>query len=218
MPNQKAAIKGVIFDCDGTLVDSETLSTELIVDMLQERGHKTSYEEIFSLFRGEKFSIFIDKVKENYSNLEPEDFIAEYRERSTHLLETKLQEIDGASNLLKKLDIEKCIASNGPRHKIETSLKTTQLISYFQDKIISAYEVNSWKPDPTIILCAANLLRTAPSNCLLIDDSMAGVEAGLKANVQVVAFRISNKTLGKYKNLVRQIEDLSQILEIVYPN
>ena len=215
MSSIKKAISGVIFDCDGTLVDSETLSTRLIVKMLEEQGHRTSYEEIFKVFRGEKLSMFIDKIKKSYSSIEPDSFISEYRERSTQLLQTELQEIEGAKRLLEKIDLDKCIASNGPRHKIETSLTSTNLLPFFTNRIVSAYEVNAWKPSPEIIIHAANLMNQPPGNCLFIDDSMAGIEAGVKAKAQVVAFRISNEALGEYKNWVICIDDLSEVLELL---
>jgi HAD superfamily hydrolase (TIGR01509 family) len=205
----------IIFDCDGTLVDSETLSTRLIIQMLKERDNHPAYEDIFNIFRGEKFSIFLDKVAAQYKNVDPTTFIPEYRERSNHLLATELIEIDGAKDVLGKIRRDKCIASNGPRYKIETSLKATSLLPFFENRIVSAYEVDSWKPAPGIVQHAAQLMGKAPESCLFIDDSLAGIEAGIAAGAQVIAFRIPQEKLNTYDYPIRRIDALSEILDLI---
>lgn len=214
--NKHIRAEAIIFDCDGTLVDSETLSTRLIVQMLKERENDPSYEDIFNIFRGEKFSIFLDKVALQYKNVDPSAFIPEYRERSNHLLATELVEIDGAKSLLEKIGHDKCIASNGPRYKIETSLKATSLLPFFENRIVSAYEVDSWKPAPGIVSHAAQLMGKPPEACLFIDDSLAGVEAGIAAGAQVIAFRIPQEKLNRYNYPIRRIDELSEVLDLIY--
>lgn len=207
--------EAIIFDCDGTLVDSETLSTRLILQMLKERDNHPTYEDIFNIFRGEKFSIFLDKVAAQYNNVDPTTFIPEYRERSNHLLATELVEIDGAKDVLGKIRHDKCIASNGPRYKIETSLKATSLLPFFENRIVSAYEVDSWKPAPGIVQHAAQLMGKAPESCLFIDDSLAGIEAGIAAGAQVIAFRIPQEKLNTYDYPIRRIDALSEVLDLI---
>lgn len=207
--------EAVIFDCDGTLVDSETLSTRLIVQMLKERDHNPSYEDIFNIFRGEKFSIFLEKVSLQYKDVDPTTFIPEYRERSNHLLATELVEIKGAKKVLEQITHDKCIASNGPRYKIETSLKATSLLPFFENRIVSAYEVDSWKPAPGIVTHAAQLMGQPAEACLFIDDSLAGVEAGIAAGAQVIAFRIPQEKLNAYNYPIRLIDELGEVLDLI---
>jgi len=207
--------EAVIFDCDGTLVDSETLSTRLIVQMLKERDNHPSYEDIFNIFRGEKFSIFLEKVALQYKDVDPTTFIPEYRERSNHLLATELVEIEGAKKLLEQIAHDKCIASNGPRYKIETCLKATSLLPFFENRIVSAYEVDSWKPAPGIVTHAAQLMGQPAEACLFIDDSLAGVEAGIAAGAQVIAFRIPQEKLNAYNYPIRRIDELGEVLDLI---
>jgi HAD superfamily hydrolase (TIGR01509 family) len=214
--SQKIKAEAIIFDCDGTLVDSETLSTRLIVEMLKERDNNPSYEDIFNIFRGEKFAIFLDKVALQYKNVDPTTFIPEYRERSNHLLATELVEINGAKSLLEKITHDKCIASNGPRYKIETSLKATSLLPFFENRIVSAYEVDSWKPAPGIVTHAAKVMGQPTENCLFIDDSLAGIEAGITAGAQVVAFRIPQEKLNTYNYPIKRIDELAEVLDLIY--
>lgn len=94
----------------------------------------------------------------------------------------------GALAFVQSLALPKCVASNGPREKIETCLGAAGLLPYFTGHIVSAYEVKAWKPAPGLILEAARVLGLAPQQCLLIEDSHAGVEAGLAAGAWVAGY------------------------------
>lgn len=89
--------------------------------------------------------------------------------------------------LIESITTPFCVASSGPRSKIETSLRTTGLLPHFVDTIFSAYELNSWKPNPDLFLHAADHFDIAPENCVVVEDSYPGVQAGLAANMQVFA-------------------------------
>lgn len=94
----------------------------------------------------------------------------------------------GALEFVESLKIPACVASNGPRIKIETCLKSVGLYPVFEDSIISAYEVQAWKPDPKIMLHAAGTLGLPPEKCLVVEDSLSGVEAGLLAGCYVAGY------------------------------
>lgn len=78
-------------------------------------------------------------------------------------------------------------AKNGPVAKIENDLQLTSLLSHFVGKIFSAYELRSWKPDPGLFRHAAAHFGIAPEDCVVVEDSYLGVQAGLAANMQVLA-------------------------------
>ena len=80
-----------------------------------------------------------------------------------------------------------CVASSGPRKKIEENLRTTRLLQHFEEAIFSAYEVGSWKPKPDLFLHAAEHFGVDPGQCIVIEDSYVGVCAGVAANMQVLA-------------------------------
>lgn len=181
------AIKGVIFDSDGTLVDSETIAAALLHRMLVERGIELPEDEVLARFRGVQFSMFIAELCKEYPGLDGEALIEAYRERSLEVFRRGLQPMPGAKAFVASLDLPKCVASNGPRLKIETCLGQAGLLDYFE-LIASAYEVRSWKPAPGLIIEAARLMGLQPHECLLIEDSRAGAEAGLAAGTQVAGF------------------------------
>lgn len=123
--------------------------------------------------------------------------------------------MEGAIELVGGLGIDKCIASNGPRDKIELCLGVTGLLAHFAGRIASAYEVHSWKPEPGLIVHAATMMAAPLSKCLLVDDSYAGVEAGLAAGVNVVGFRLPADVRRALSRRVPVIQNLLQIREII---
>jgi HAD superfamily hydrolase (TIGR01509 family) len=121
-------------------------------------------------------------------------------------------------DFVRGLDLPKCVASNGPRSKIETCLSTVGLLDEFQGLIVSAYEVQSWKPSPILIESAARLLGLSATQCLLVEDSVPGVLAGLGAGAQVAGYGETDfsefhdhdnfhrvKDFGELKSLVQRI-------------
>lgn len=181
-------IKGVIFDSDGTLVDSERIAAGLLWEMLAERDIQLPQEEVLQRFRGVQFAVFTQRLAEAYPWLEPESFMRAFRQDSLTLFARSMRPMPGAEAFVSELHLPKCVASNGPRAKIETCLGTAGLLPHFGEHIVSAYEVKAWKPAPGLILAAAQVLGLPPEDCLLVDDSHAGVEAGLAAGSWVAGF------------------------------
>lgn len=205
------SMDAVIFDCDGTLVDSEGLAVEVIVGLLAEKGRRFEFAEIMSRFHGRRFASFIEELAGEVPGLDAEELTAGFRARTPVVFRERLQAMPGALELVAGLKVDKCVASNGPRDKIETSLGVSGLLPHFRDRIVSAYEVGAWKPDPALIFAATDLMGVAPGRCLLVEDSVAGVRAGLAAGVEVVAFRMGSALLGELAREVRQIDDLAQV-------
>lgn len=181
-------IAGIIFDCDGTLVDSERLAAGLLRDVLEEHGAVLSASEVLVRFRGVKFAECMDGLCERFPFLPGGQLVQAFRERTLPLLREKLTEMPGAVAFVRDLALPMCIASNGPRSKIETSLGAVGLLDAFTDRIVSAYEVDAWKPSPVIIHHAAQRMGLDAERCLLVDDTSAGVMAGLAAGSQVAGY------------------------------
>jgi len=201
--------EAVLFDCDGTLVDSETLTAEVYCELLTGLGHAPEPEAILRGCRGKQLAVFLAELETQFGAL-PEDFITTFRGRLGGVLRERLREIDGAAALLAGMTHPVCVASNALRSKIELCLEAAGLARYFGDRIFSAYEVNAWKPDPRLFLHAAQAMGAAPARCLVVEDSEPGVAAGLAAGMRVVALAPE----GRPAWLPRQVPAIGTLAEL----
>lgn len=180
--------EAVIFDCDGTLVDSERLGNQVLVECVAELGLIFPLEEAVARFTGNKMADTITVIEQRLGHPVPTDFVPQLRRRMAEVFRARLQPIVGIETVLQGLQIPYCVASSGPREKIELSLSVTKLLPYFQGRIFSAYEVGSWKPAPGLFLHAARALGVAPAQCAVVEDSMPGVQAGKAAGMTVFGY------------------------------
>lgn len=185
-------MKAIIFDCDGTLVDSEGLSNEVLVDMVAEQGLVLSVADAMSAFRGGRMADCVAQLEKRLGRTLPSTFVSELRSRTAAAFRERLRPIDGALELvesLSKLPVSICVASSGPVDKIELSLSLTGLLPFFEGRIFSSYAVGIWKPDPGLFLHAAEALGVAPGDCAVVEDSLPGIRAGIAAGMTVFAFQ-----------------------------
>lgn len=180
--------KLTLFDLDGTLVDSEILANQVLVDVLAEQGLSFSLDEAVKRFRGGKMAESIADVETHFDCKLSADFVPHLRQRTALAFEEKLQPIDGALDLVGSIESQICIASNGPQEKIKLSLSLTGLLPFFGDRLFSAYDVQAWKPDPELFLNAARKFGIAPSDCAVVEDSLPGIQGGLAAGMDVFAY------------------------------
>jgi HAD superfamily hydrolase (TIGR01509 family) len=149
----------------------------------------------------------IDYVAKRAATVLPEDFEKQFRKRTFELFKTDLKPVDGITQVLEKLErggTPFCVASSGPREKIKLSLTTTGLIQHFDDRIFSSYDIHSWKPDPEIFRYAAREMEFQPSECAVVEDSLAGVKAAKAGGFDVFGF-------GNEKNQT-MLEDLGAMV------
>ena len=182
-------IDAVIFDCDGTLVDSETISLRVLVDFVSEFGLEIPHQEALDRWAGGELPVVFGEIEQRLGHKLPEDFLEQFRKRQLSALETEVIPVEGAPQLLESMTVPFCVASNAPANKVRLCLKTTKLDRFFEtSRIFSAYDIEKWKPEPDLFLMAAEQMKVTPSKTAVIEDSRFGVEAGLRAGMQVFAF------------------------------
>ncbi|WP_405551862.1 HAD family hydrolase [Streptomyces sp. NBC_01171] len=177
----------VIFDCDGVLVDSETLSAEVLRTMTAPELALTSAEAL-ALLRGRKVALWVQELGERLGRPLGEEFIAAFRRRTLAAFTDGLLPVPGVHDLLAGLSLPYCTASSAPREKITHTLSVTGLLPYFEGRIFSAYEVGSWKPEPDLFLHAAHHLGTPAHRCAVVEDSLVGVQAAVAARMTVFGY------------------------------
>lgn len=192
--------KCIIFDCDGVLVDSEAISAKIFREMVAELGVKIDFETVLEQITGTSMTENLKYFSEKINGELPKDFESEFRKRSYEAFKTDLQPIKGIHALLEKINVPVGVASSGPVEKIKLNLTTTNLIDYFDDNIFSCYEIGSWKPEPDIYLHAAKKMGFVPEDCVIIEDSLPGVQAAKAGGFNVFCFA-SNKNKKTLKEL-----------------
>jgi beta-phosphoglucomutase-like phosphatase (HAD superfamily) len=123
----------VIFDCDGTLVDSEVLGNQVMVELAIEHGLQLTLEDAMEHFKGVKMAEAVAEIERRLGRALPEDFVPRIRQRTAEAFEASLLEVPGAKDLVSSVTTAKCVASAGPRAKIELGLSVTGLLPYFKD-------------------------------------------------------------------------------------
>ncbi|NNL64923.1 MAG: HAD-IA family hydrolase [Myxococcales bacterium] len=181
-------IEATLFDCDGTLVDSERLTSEVLAAYAAELDVAIGPDEALAEITGAKLADVVASLQRRASRPLPDDFVPEFRRRQAEAFGSRLEAIPGAAELLDALSMPCCVASSAPREKIELSLRLTGLRHHFHDRIYSAYDIERWKPDPGLFLHAARQMGVAPERCAVVEDSRLGIEAGVAAGMQVFAY------------------------------
>ncbi|MEM7111735.1 MAG: HAD-IA family hydrolase [Chloroflexota bacterium] len=177
-------IEFVIFDLDGTLVDSETLCNVAFLDLVPELKTQISVEELVWRNRGRKLVEILRGLESDFGLAFAADFEPLYRRRVQELFSSELKPVCGVPDMLEALKLPKCVASSGPLAKIQHALDTCGLLRYFEGHLYSSYEVGFWKPDPGLFRYAMSQEGFAPEQCAVVEDSEVGIQAAKAAGIR----------------------------------
>ncbi|MFT6303150.1 MAG: HAD superfamily hydrolase (TIGR01509 family) [Granulosicoccus sp.] len=176
----------IIFDMDGTLVQSEDCASQALKDVIPLMTD--SVDEVTTRYKGMRLALIFKDIEHRFPGAVAADCLDLYRAREEHLSGSYIVPCDGADELLNRLQTSICIASNAPVTKTERSLSICDLSHHFNTAIFSAYEVNAWKPDPALFLHAAKYHDIEPGKCLVVEDSEVGIQAALSAEMTVIHY------------------------------
>ncbi|WP_172173046.1 HAD family phosphatase [Brevibacterium sp. CT2-23B] len=182
----------VLFDCDGVLVDSESITNGVLHQMLQELGWQLSAEECIARFVGKMLRDEADVIEAHTGFRIDEHWMQEFRRRRNAQLEASLQAIPGVVDAVHRIaEIYRgriACASGADRPKIELQLRKIGLFDAFEGRIFSGMEQPNSKPAPDVYLAAAESLQIDPAEAAVIEDSPTGVIAGAAAGSRVLGF------------------------------
>ncbi len=178
----------VIFDCDGVLVDSEPLSVRVLVEALNRHGIDMAEEEAYRRFLGRSLATMTQVMDEEYGFHTGPEFLEGLRVDLYSLFKTDLRPIGGIAETLDGLGMMTCVASSSQLERIRLSLSLTGLLTRLEPHIFSASMVKNGKPAPDLFLHAAREMGVEPKDCIVIEDSPAGIEAAHRAGMTAFAF------------------------------
>lgn len=182
----------IIFDCDGVLVNSEALVIDVERRFLADLGLVYDDVEYLTRFVGTSEADFVAALRTDHGERGrgpfPDDFLEQVRAVCSERFTTELRAVEGVEALLASLDRPKAVASSSTIRSLQRKLALTGLADWFGDHVYSAEHVTRGKPAPDLFLHAAGRLGVAPAECVVIEDSVHGVQAGVAAGMRVWGF------------------------------
>ncbi len=191
MPLTHPTPRLVIFDCDGVLVDSETVSNQVLVDNLARYGLHLSLARSMELFVGGTMGGVAKQARSMGANL-PANWVEEVYAETYTRLQYGVGLVPGIPALLATLtsqNITYCVASNGSEDKMRITLGQNKLWEQFHPHaMFSAHSLGVAKPDPDLFLAAASHFGVQARDCLVIEDSESGALAAARAGMRCLGF------------------------------
>ena len=177
----------VIFDCDGVLVDSESIINQAHAHVLTVCGYPITEQDLVERFCGISDAEMLGVIEREWGRALP----ASYAERVGLMIAAGFQSlaaIAGVAEVLDWLPLPVCVASSSSPEQIRHKLELTDLLRHFGESLFSATMVARGKPAPDLFLYAARHLTTAPDRCLVVEDSPAGIGAAVAAGMTAIGF------------------------------
>lgn len=182
-------IKAVLFDMDGLMIDTESLSTEAFINSAKAQGYNMTKEETLKVLGFTKASIYqfwIDYFQG--TNVDGKKLVDDHYEYIENVLYTvgpeKMPYVEELLKYLRENNYKIAVASSSDTADIKNNLEKTKLEKYI-DEIASGAEVENGKPAPDVFLLAAERLGVDAKDCLILEDSKAGIKAGKASGAMV---------------------------------
>lgn len=187
-------IKGVLFDMDGVLADSEQFICKAAIMMFAELGIKAEPHD-FEPFIGTGENRYIGGVAEKYGmSVEIEKVKARTYEIYVDIIKGNLKPLPGATRLVnrcRQLGLKLALATSADRIKMEANLHEIGIPSSLFDATITGLDVENKKPFPDIYIKAAEKIGLKPAECLVVEDAVSGIKAALNAGCRCLAVSTS---------------------------
>lgn len=179
---------GVIFDMDGVIVDSNPYHKIALQQFCREHGYELTDDQLLKKIYGRTNREWLTSL---FGAL-PEEKLLQYTEEKEalyrHLFEKEIQPVKGLVGFLDRLDthrIQRAIGTSAPKSNVDFSLSRTGITTYFPTILYDLF-VTHGKPNPEIYLKCAAALGLPNEQCVVIEDSLSGVEAGQRAGSKVI--------------------------------
>ncbi len=185
-------IELVIFDLDGVLVDSEPISTRILMAMLAQVGLPMDEAAAEQRFLGRSRVENLAFIEQQLGRAVPEDFEANWQAQVLAAFRQELRPVPGIAAALDRLTLPTCVASGSDPVRIRLSLELAGLLPRFAGRLFSATQVARGKPAPDLFIFAARSLGVAPAHCVVVEDSVPGVQAAVAARMPVLGYAARN--------------------------
>ncbi len=214
-------IKAVLFDMDGLMVDTESLSTEAFINSAKVQGYNMTKEETLKVLGFTKANIYqfwIDYFQG--TNVDGKKLVDDHYEYIENVLYTvgpeKMPYVEELLKYLRENNYKIAVASSSDTADIKNNLEKTKLEKYI-DEIASGAEVENGKPAPDVFLLAAKRLGVDAKDCLILEDSKAGIKAGKASGAMVFMvpdmFTVDKECEDTADRILTNLGEVIEILE-----
>jgi HAD superfamily hydrolase (TIGR01509 family) len=180
-------IQLIIFDFDGVIADSEVLSNAVLAECVSEAGLPTTLDDAYRLYMGKRVPEIAAAVEASLGRPLDADFVAAFQRQALARFRSDLKAVTGARDYLAAFaNLHRCIASTSSPERLAVCLDALGLAGIFGANVFSSELVPRGKPYPDIFLYAARQFQVDPAQCLVIEDSVGGVQAGVAAGMTVI--------------------------------
>lgn len=177
-----------IFDCNGVLVDSETIVANVAAQELTGAGFPVAPDVVARFFTGRRPSDMLGDIEAATQRKLPPNFASILAAATLRRLRAELRATAHVEHALTWLRGPKCVASSSPLDRVRVSLECTGLLRFFDPYLFSAADVPRGKPAPDLFLYVAAKMRMLPADCIVVEDSPAGVAAAHAAGMAPIGF------------------------------
>lgn len=185
---------------------------------LDDCGLTMTIAQVVETFVGRSMAYVVEKSEEILGSDLPDDFLSRLQEKTFAAFERSLKPVDGVHDILEllpEMPQKICIASSGSFEKMDLTLGLTGLKHFFGDRIFNSSQVKRGKPYPDLYLFAADQMNIDPARCLVVEDSLPGVQGAVAAGMEVLAYSVR----GQDKNLAMAggmvFSDMKDILKYI---
>ena len=194
----------LIFDFDGVVADTEILANHDLAEALTALGVPTSLDEAMDRYMGRHWPDNEAQIVELLGGPLPEGWVDARRQRIRDRLTLELQEVPGLTGFLgAHVDWPRCIASSSRREWIGLCLDKLGLGAEFEQRFSGSEDVRNGKPAPDLFLFAAAACGFAREDCVVIEDSRAGVVAGVAAGMTVIGLTAGSHSRPGHGEMLR---------------
>jgi HAD superfamily hydrolase (TIGR01509 family) len=179
----------IIYDCDGTLIDSERLVAIVCMEEIHALGLTDwTLDRYYASFVGMPGHVGWSRVAEALGRPLDEAFQAKVDERIFALFSTDLVALPGVRDAVNAIGGDRCVASSTPLGHLCANIRHAGLHDLFGEHVFSASQVRRAKPAPDVFLFAASQMGHDPKECIVIEDSVPGVLAARRAGMTVIGY------------------------------
>jgi HAD superfamily hydrolase (TIGR01509 family) len=182
----------VIFDCDGVLVDSESISNRILAQELTAVGLSTTLAEARREYQGLLLAEVVSRAQAKLGRPLPDDFLESFERERGVAFRSELTAVPGAAEAVRQVSaagVDVCVASQGKLEKTQLTLSLTRLRDLFgANALFSAEFVPRGKPHPDLFLHAAEVMGAVPGRCVVVEDTRSGVTAAVAAGMRALGY------------------------------